>query len=432
MYGPSVVRLASWLAVPAAIVLGLIGASVGPDDAAFGTQRADAAVADVPVPAANDAGIYSLAPRPGGGAYLSWLEPAATGLALRFSTLTDGRWSPPVSIVEGRHLFSNWADHPSIAAQPDGTLLAQWPVINDGPQPPGSYNNSMRIARSTDGGTTWTEVFADGLDNTHSYTGFVSLLPTPAGARAVYLTPPRPISHDPLDHRMTLSHVALDAAGARGASGVVDGDTCSCCPTAVGLTAAGPIAAYRDHEPGEIRDIAIVRVVSGQWTPPTPVHRDGWKINGCPTNGPAIGVDGARVVVAWFTAANEVPRVKVAFSADSGATFDPPVQVDGASSVGRPAAVMLRDGSAVVAWLASTGAGTGDGELRLRRVSRQGAVGPVVVAGAASPGRSSGMPQMVQAGESLLVAWRSDRLRTVVLAPPLAGGTSTHQHAAIH
>jgi len=225
--------------------------------------------------------------------------------------------------------------------------------------------------------------------------------------------------------------VALDASGAHVAHGVVDGDTCSCCPTAVGLTAAGPIAAYRDHEPGEIRDIAIVRVVNGAWTSPTLVHRDGWTINGCPTNGPALAADGARVAVAWFTAAGDVPRVKVAFSADNGATFDPPVQVDGAGSVGRPAVVMVRDGSAVVAWLASTGAGTGDGELRLRRVSRQGTVGPVVVAGAASPGRLSGMPQVVQVGESLLVAWRSDRLRTVLLAPPPApGGASARQHFA--
>ena len=30
---------------------------------------------------------------------------------------------------------------------------------------------------SKDRGATWKEVFADGLDNTHSYTGFVSLLP---------------------------------------------------------------------------------------------------------------------------------------------------------------------------------------------------------------------------------------------------------------
>ena len=277
---------------------------------AFVKGPGEEAATSIPVPAGVEAGMYALAPHGSGGALLSWLEPSAAGLAFRFSSLRGGQWSAPTTIVEGGKLFSNWADHPSIAAQPDGTLIAQWPVINDGPQPPGSYNNSMRIAMSKDRGATWTEVFADGLDNTHSYTGFVSLLAAPGGPRAVYLSPPRPISHDPMDHGMTLSHVVVDATGPHTSSGVVDRDTCSCCPTAVGMTAAGPIAAYRDHEPGEIRDIAVVRFVNGTWTSPRPVHRDGWKINGCPTNGPAIGAQGARVAVAWFTGAGNTPHVQ--------------------------------------------------------------------------------------------------------------------------
>lgn len=381
------------------------------------TPSAPGARADLAVPAGADAGMYSLTTSRS-GTFLSWLEPAAGGLALRLAELEGHGWSAPRTIVEGRQLFSNWADHPSIAAHDDGSLVAQWPVINDGPQPPGSYNNSMRLARSADRGRTWTEVFADGLDNTHSYTGFVSPLPTPTGWRAVYLSPPRPISHDPLDHRMTLSHVALDGSGSRVANGVVDGDTCSCCPTAIAQTAAGTIAAYRDHEPGEIRDIAIVRHVDGAWTAPRPVHRDGWTINGCPTNGPALAADGSRVAITWFTAANDTPRVYLAFSDDSGATFERPVQVDGAGAVGRPAIVLLADGSAVAAWLASTGGGSG--ELRLRRITRAGRLDPVVVAGPASPGRTSGMPQMVRVGDALLAAWRGDRLRTLRLPIPMS------------
>lgn len=373
---------------------------------------------DLAVQAGPEAGMYALASATGREAYLSWLEPTASGLALRFASLEGDRWGTPRTIVQGRHLFSNWADHPSIAAHADGTLVAQWPVINDGPQPPGSYNNSMRIAVSRDRGRTWSEAFADGLDNVHSYTGFVSLLPMPSGWRAVYLSPPRLVSHDPLDHGMTLSHVALDRAGTRRDAGVIDGDTCSCCPTTVGLTAAGPIAAYRDHEAGEIRDIAVVRWVEGRWTSPRRVHRDGWKINGCPTNGPAMATVGGRVALAWFTAASNTPRVRLAFSADSGATFTAPVDVDGAQSVGRPAVTMLADGSAVVAWLASLRDGTGSGQLRLRRVFPDGRLGSISVVGAASPGRASGMPQLVRVGESVIVAWRAERLRTVRLAVP--------------
>lgn len=392
-----------------------ISARAFPGAAATSAATATA-VTDIPVPAGSDAGIYSMAADGRGGALLSWLESSANGRILRFSSLVRGEWTSPTTIAEGRHLFSNWADHPSIAAQPDGTLVAQWPVINDGPQPPGSYNNSMRIAMSSDRGRSWKEVFADGLDNVHSYTGFVTLLPATGGTRAVYLSPPRPISHDPADHQMTLSHVALDARGRRLASGVVDGDTCSCCPTTIGITAAGPIAAYRDHEPGEVRDIAVVRFVNGAWTSPRPVHRDGWVINGCPTNGPALVTNGARVAVTWFTAAKNRPAVHVAFSADSGQTFAAPIEVDGAQAVGRPAIVMLADGAAVVAWLASTGEGRG--ELRVRRITAAGEKSPILVAGSASPGRLSGMPQLVQVEDSLIAAWRTDRLQTVRLMIP--------------
>lgn len=383
-------------------------------DTAATAGRTD--VVSIGVPAGPDAGMYSLASDGANGALLGWLEPSPTGLAFRFSSLVRGEWSPPSTIVEGKHLFSNWADHPSIAARPDGTLIAQWPVINDGLQPPGSYNNSMRIAMSKDRGRTWKNVFADGLDNRYSYTGFVTLLPAAGEPRAVYLSPPRPISHDPADHEMTLSHVAFDSKGAPVAHGVVDGDTCSCCPTAVAMTAAGPIAAYRDHEPGEIRDIAVVRFVNGAWTAPRPVHRDGWVINGCPTNGPSLGAAGNRVALAWFTGAGNVPAMKVAFSSDSGGTFGPPVTIDGPRAVGRPAALMLADGSAVVAWLASIGEGRG--ELRVRRITADGKAGGTVVAGPASPGRLSGMPQIVQLGDSLLVAWRGERLMTVRMPIP--------------
>ena len=89
--------------------------------------------------------------------------------------------------------------------------------------------------------------------------------------------------------------------GGRGRSGptarwrtrqIVDGDACSCCSTDMAETVDGPVAVYRDHDAGEIRDISIVRRVDGKWTAPAPVHRDGWMIAGCPTNGPAVAASG--------------------------------------------------------------------------------------------------------------------------------------------
>jgi hypothetical protein len=128
----------------------------------------------IPTPVTETAGMYSLANVGDQSAVLGWLEPTHNGRAFRFSLLKDGRWTAPGTVVEGQDLFSNWADHPSIVGGPDGVLIAQWPVINPGQTPKGSYNNSLRIAVSRDRGATWREVFADGKDNIHSYSGFVS------------------------------------------------------------------------------------------------------------------------------------------------------------------------------------------------------------------------------------------------------------------
>jgi hypothetical protein len=81
------------------------------------------------------------------------------------------------------------------------------------------------------------------------------------------------------------------------------------------------VAVYRDRSEGEIRDIRIGAYVDGAWTEGAIVHEDGWETAACPVNGPAVAARGEDVAVAWFTAAGDVPRVKVAFSDDAAESF---------------------------------------------------------------------------------------------------------------
>jgi hypothetical protein len=189
----------------------------------------------------------------------------------------------------------------------------------------------------------------------------------------------------------------------------------------VAQTRRGPLVAYRDRTAGEVRDIAVVRQVDGQWTPPRVVHADGWVIPGCPTNGPAVAADGDRVAIAWFTAAGGTARVNVAFSGDAGETFSAPVPADGGTPIGWTGIVMAGDGGAIVSWL--EGVAGGGAQVRLRHVTATGAAGPPVVAASVKGGRTTGIPQLARAGASLLVAWRDDRVRSAVVpltavAPP--------------
>lgn len=74
-------------------------------------------------------------------------------------------------------------------------------------------------------------------------------------------------------------------------------------------------------------------------------------------NGPQIDARGERVVVSWFTAANNDERVNVAFSSDSGANFSPPLRIDARKPSGRVDVLWLDEKIAVVAWLEGMGEG---------------------------------------------------------------------------
>ena len=127
-------------------------------------------------------------------------------------------------------------------------------------------------------------------------------------------------------------------------------------------------------------------------------------------------MSGRRVTTAWFTGARDERRVNVAASTDGGARFGAVTRVDGGQPVGWPAVAPLDDGGVVVAWVETVGA---QGELRLRRVGADGKAGTVSVVAQVSPGRSTGIPQMVRTGASLLVAWRAgDRVQTAVVPVP--------------
>jgi hypothetical protein len=192
------------------------------------------------------------------------------------------------------------------------------------------------------------------------------------------------------------------------------------------MTADGPVIAYRDRSPEEVRDIFVICFADGAWTAPQRVHDDKWTIAACPVNGPAVDARGRHVAVAWYTSAANRPAVRVAFSPDAGATFGPPITVDDGWPVGRVDVVLDPSGHAVVCWLTK---GPHRGAIMLRRVSPDGQTGPPMQAARASVARSGGFPKMVAVGRSLLLAWTEDgdptRLRAVTLPLEAVGAVES-------
>jgi hypothetical protein len=331
---------------------------------------------------------------------LSWLEPPHPGVkpqegnyALRFSRLENRRWSEPATVASGTDFFANWADFPSVTPDARGRLLAHWAAKSGGEK----YSYDVRLAFSKDRGRTWKLLGTAHDDKTPTEHGFVSAVPEGDRMRLFWL-----------DGRETAGGsgaMALRTAvvgDAVGKSEVLDGKVCDCCQTGAAATADGPAVVYRDRSDGEIRDVAVVRRIGNRWTPPKPVHHDGWEIGGCPVNGPAIAAGGRRVAVAWYTQAADRPRVEVAFSNDAGASFGPAVVVDARAPLGRVDVVLDGNGDALVLWVASEGKSAA---IRLARVTPAGRVGPAVSVAPTEASRSSGFPRVERAGDTLVVAW---------------------------
>jgi hypothetical protein len=181
----------------------------------------------------------------------------------------------------------------------------------------------------------------------------------------------------------------------------LDARTCDCCQTDSARTREGLVVVYRDRSETGIRDIALLRQAATGWSEPVQVARDGWLIDACPVNGPAVDARGDTVVVAWFTAADK-PRVRLAFSMDGGRRFRDPIEVAAGKVAGRVDVALLPDGRAVVSWLEDA---TGSAEIRAQPFTEEGPAGTVAVIARSEVARSSGFPQMALVDGALLFAW---------------------------
>lgn len=384
-------------------------------------RRAPAAarVTALPSPAGPQSGEPFLATDAAGAVHMTWIEKAGDSTyAVRYARLDGATWSRPTTVVDRGDLFVNWADYPSVVATPSGRLLVHW-LQRSGA---GRYAYDVRIAQSTDRGATWSEGAILHTDRSAAEHGFVALWAAPGDSvRAAWLDG-RQMTADSAGHgrgAMSVQAVSVSASGALGAEQSVDLRTCDCCQVAATLAASGPVVAYRDRTEDEIRDIAVVRLVDGRWTPPSIVHADGWHIDACPVNGPALAARGDTVAIAWFTGAQDTARVRVAFSVDGGARFAAPVRVDGGAPAGRVGIAIDENGDALVSWLERVP--PEDAEVRVRRVARSGELGAPMTISRTKAARAAGFPRIVRRGNTLLAAWTvpGDSARVMVGSVPV-------------
>ncbi|HET8798791.1 MAG TPA: sialidase family protein, partial [Thermoanaerobaculia bacterium] len=330
------------------------------------TPAAPAALEILPSPAGPGAAEPSLfAARD--GVILSWLAPVPNTdrHSLLVSKYANGGWSQPRTVVSRNDLFVNWADFPSVVEDANGVLYAHW-LQKSGS---GTYAYDVRMSTSKDGGATWSESFLLNRDGKQSEHGFATLAPLSGGGIAATWLDGRNMTmggHDGHEGGgdMTLRYATIDANGTIAGDVELDARTCECCTTGMAIAEKGPVIVYRDRTKDEIRDISMLRNEGANWIAQAPLRKDGWKINGCPVNGPQIDALGNALATAWFTAPEGQSRVYVSFLSGQEA-----IAVDDGKPIGRVDVVLLDRDTAFVTWLEQTASGA---EIRARRVTRDG------------------------------------------------------------
>lgn len=338
-----------------------------------------------------------------GTIYLSWIEKDKDTIShLKFSKLNDSEWSEPKTIAKGKDWFVNWADFPSMTSFGSSNLVAHYleKSADD------TYAYDVKLIQSSDNGETWNTSFKPHTDNTHTEHGFVSKMALNDDSYLSVWLDGRQNAYAETDStiqaQMTLRSAIINNKGELLQEYLLDNRVCDCCQTDVAMTAEGPIVVYRDRSEDEIRDTYYVKQVNGAWTEPKPLYNDNWKIAGCPVNGPAIATKDNVVAVTWFTAADNIPKVKIAFSNDNGNTFNRPITVATETIMGRLDIELLDDGSAI---LSSMDSNEGESLILLQHIKQDGTISEPFAVSETANSRSSGFPRMVIKDGTIYLAW---------------------------
>ncbi len=337
---------------------------------------------------------------------MSWMERGERGGTLKTARLADGKIDQPRTVVTDSRMFVNWADLPAVTHVADGHFLAHWLRYSADK----TYSYDVVVSQTFDDGESWSTPIVIHDDGTPTEHGFVSMYRDVSGVGLIWLD-----GRNTPDGPMTLRSAVIDVNGTVRKEQQLDADVCDCCQTDVAMTSNGPLAVYRDRTRDEIRDIHVARHDGRRWLPGRRLYADNWHIPGCPVNGPSIVAGGDVVAIAWFSAADDRPIVRVVVSTDAGESFDPPVEIASGSVAGYVGIDVLDARHVVVSWVAKTG--SGENAVMVRAVEIDGTTGPPVHVGFTNQLRV--FPQVTVSGEQIVVIWTDDtdgqrQLRTAV------------------
>lgn len=339
--------------------------------------------------------------------YMSWIESDSSKNYLYYSKLEKNIWSKKELIIEGNDWFINWADFPSISInQTTGIMIAHY--LKKSHDLTFSYDVKYLIKNKK-----WSKEKFLHSDNTKSEHGFVSINPYKDGFIASWLDGrntdymKKEMNEMHSSGPMSLRSAIINSKGEIVKEYEIDDKVCDCCQTSITISNDIPIVAYRDRSDKEIRDVSISKLEKDIWTKPININDDGWKIYGCPVNGPSIKSVGNNIAVAWFTISNGLASINLKYSTNGGETFGELIKVNEEDSkpLGRIDLEMLDDGSVIVSWI---NVYDGKGKIALRKIKQDGKKGEIINPATISTKRISGFPQIEKFKKNLILSYTNE------------------------
>ena len=339
------------------------------------------------------------------GFVLSWQQKDAAGCTTLHTAIldTNGSLGGARPVRSGCNWFVNWIDFPSVSIAKNGDWLTYW--LQKSKADPYAYD--IHVTRSIDAGRNWSTSIIPHSDATPTEHGFVSMAPL-SGERVLMIwldgrNTVADVSTPDHEHGaegpMALRSAEIDRAGKLHHAQEIDARVCSCCSTDLIPDGTGAIAIFRDRSKVEIRDIASARYQSGRWLASSTVNNDGWKIAGCPTNGPALSIIGKRAAAIWPTLIDGQMQVRAKFLDSLG---QPVILEKGSGVLGRPDAAAFGTG-VLVSWLGQTANGASALKLRLldARLQPLSEVNVAELTG----GRNIGVPKLAVFQDQAVLVW---------------------------
>jgi hypothetical protein len=201
---------------------------------------------------------------------------------------------------------------------------------------------------------------------------------------------------------------------------------CYCCKTALAAGAGETLfAAWRNVYPGSLRDMAFASSRDGgrTFSPPVRVSEDGWAIDACPDDGPAMAVDaGGTVHLAWptFIGGNNPQGAIFYASTRDGQQFTPRQRVAtlGGPKPSHPQIVVDGKRRVFVAWDEHV-AGKQTAALREVRAGANGAAtfGGIVTLSSGGPGI---YPALAATGQHVVAVWATGGERSTLQVRSIA------------